>query len=154
MTPTQLPGITADGIYTVTEKMLQKLEWQNGYQLDELRSRPHIQTPERYTGTCAMQEKCIDYADFCESIMDEITENEDEDPPCPIKCAKRVNPNQADCAEAARAATLAMLDAIFDDLEFLSSSEDKQGIVWVTLRDVQGQIDARKESLRQQAGAP
>lgn len=34
-------GITIDGIYTVTEKMLQRIELRDGVLLDELRSRPH-----------------------------------------------------------------------------------------------------------------
>jgi len=75
-----------------------------------LATRPHPAPPvldERYTGTCAMQSKCSEYADFCESIIDELTENEDEDPPCPIKCDKRANPNQASIEAAARTATLA-----------------------------------------------
>lgn len=64
--------------------------------LDTIRTRSHLHLApvqqERYTGICAVQDKCMDYADFIESIMDEI-DNEDDDIPCPIKCAKRVNPN-------------------------------------------------------------
>ncbi|MDD2246412.1 MAG: hypothetical protein PHC39_04955 [Proteiniphilum sp.] len=45
---------------------------------------------ERYTGRCAIQDKCNDYSDFIESIEDELNED-DEDPVCPIKCAQRVN---------------------------------------------------------------
>jgi hypothetical protein len=51
-----------------------------------------IRREDRYTGVCAVQENCTDYADFIESIMDEL--GEDDDPVCPIKCAKRVNPQQ------------------------------------------------------------
>ena len=86
--------------------------------------------PERYTGTCAMQEKCNDYADFCESIMEELTENEDEDPPCPIKCAKRVNPQQESIdairTEAAKAAREQVLKEIPDVL-FCQSLPNEHG---------------------------
>jgi hypothetical protein len=52
-------------------------------------------------------------------------------------------------AVTARTATLATLDALGDDLEFLPSSEDSHGVVWVTLRHVQDAINDRKaESLR------
>ncbi len=54
--------------------------------------------------------------------------------------------------QATRAATLDLLDAMMLDLEFLPASEDSKGIVWVTMRDVQCQIDARKEFLREQGG--
>jgi len=94
------------------------------------KSRPHSQAPERkerYTGVCAVQDNCMDYSDFIESIEDELSE--DDDPVCPIKCAKRVNPQQDALAEAyekgmhessspkhdaaiTRAATLATLNAL------------------------------------------
>jgi hypothetical protein len=77
-------------------------------------TRPHTSAPakERYTGTCAIQDNCTDYADFIESMEDELSE--DDDPVCPIKCAKRVNPQQESLDEAARAATLADRKAIRD----------------------------------------
>jgi hypothetical protein len=46
---------------------------------------------EKYTGVCAIQDKCSDYSDFVESIMEEV--DNDDDIPCPIKCDHRVNPN-------------------------------------------------------------
>lgn len=94
MTEQVQEGITSDGVYTVTEKMLQKIELQEGVLLDELRSRPAPPADERYTGACAMQMdyKCSDYADFIESVCDKL-DPDDEDPVCPIKCDHRVNPN-------------------------------------------------------------
>ncbi len=67
-----------------------------------------VQSPEHYTGACAIQDKCMDYADFIESIMDEI-DNEDDDVPCPIKCEKRVNPHGDNNAQARIDAVVAML---------------------------------------------
>jgi len=55
-------------------------------------------TQERYIGVCAVQDKCMDYSDFIESIEDELSE--DDDPVCSIKCAKRVNPQQEALAAA------------------------------------------------------
>jgi len=64
--------------------------------LDTIRTRSHLHLApvqqEKYTGACAVQDNCTDYADFVESILDEI--DNDDDIPCPIKCAKRMNPNQ------------------------------------------------------------
>ena len=48
MTPQPKEGITADGVYVVTEKMLQKIELRDGVLLDELRSRPAPQQPETF----------------------------------------------------------------------------------------------------------
>lgn len=67
------------------------------------------QDSEHYTGACAIQDKCMDYADFVESIMDEI-DNEDDDIPCPIKCEKRANPH---CDTDAQA----RIDAVVKELE-------------------------------------
>jgi hypothetical protein len=49
---------------------------------------------------------------------------------------------------AARTATLATLDALMSDLEFLPSSTDSKNIVWIPMRDVQEKIDDRKLKLR------
>ena len=92
--------------YIIDGEYIEKLdEWLGEHGIDDLqrmqiRARiklsPHTPAPERkerYTGVCAVQDNCKDYADFIESIEDELSE--DDDPVCPIKCAKRVNPQQA-----------------------------------------------------------
>jgi hypothetical protein len=82
---------------------------------------PHTPAPERYTGVCAVQENCIDYSDFIESIEDELSE--DDDPVCPIKCAKRVNPQQEALADSARTTTLAAIKPFEDYARTLNEIE-------------------------------
>jgi hypothetical protein len=41
-----------------------------------------------------------------------------------------------------------ILNALLDDLEFLPSSEDSKGIVWITMRNVQELIDRKKTDLQ------
>lgn len=78
----------------------------------DTRRSPAPQQPERYTGVCAVQDKCMEYSDFIESIEEELTED-DMDPPCPIKCDKRVNPHPPAPADAVLGAYIAdILEAV------------------------------------------
>jgi hypothetical protein len=76
------PGITADGVYVVTEEMLKKIEFENdGILLDTLRSRPHTPAPEQKlpVETCPI----CDIALSCEGTFGSYGY-----PPCVQRAAK------------------------------------------------------------------
>lgn len=98
--------------------------WIDTFPYDERGCASHsantgAQSPKHYTGACAIQDKCMDYADFVESIMDEI-DNEDDDVPCPIKCEKRVDPRGGTDAQA-------RIDAVVKELEAAKIKEIPYG---------------------------
>jgi len=110
--------------------------------------RSHLYTePERYTGVCAIQENCNDYSDFIESIMDDL--KEDDDPVCPIKCAKRVNPQQEVLSEIIGAATLAentrVLNVLSHEIDQAPEDEHDENY-WKAISYVQEIIESLRRS--------
>jgi len=136
----ELKPNVAEGMYRSTQEMRQEET------ISQVLSRKYTPTTgEKYTGVCAVQDNCTDYSDFIESVMDELKEG-DEDPVCPIKCEKRVDPQQEMRDVTSHTAVLVVTERLNNFISSSLAAHENRIVNKMFVRDLREEIESIRQS--------